>query len=98
MSFNFFPNFIFTKLLLMQTIRGLFLIVSSFISFICSLTQERIDINQPLFIDDEITFDSYTLNSNSQSDGGSVIDKINMLITELDANDLLLKPYVLSAL
>jgi hypothetical protein len=98
MSFNFFPNFIFTKLLLMQTIRGLFLIVSSFIISICSLTRERIDINQPLFIVDEISFDSYTLNPNSQSGGGSGIDKINMLITELDANDPLLKHYVLSAL
>ena len=51
----------------MQTIRGLFLIVPSFIISICSLTQERIDINQPILIVDEITFDSYTLSSFSQS-------------------------------
>ena len=52
----------------MQTIRGLFLIVSSFTISICSLIQDRTYINQPLPIVDEITIDSYTLNPFSQSD------------------------------
>ena len=53
----------------MQTIRGLFLIVSSFSISICSLIQERTYINQPLLIVDKIAFDSYTLNPFAQSNG-----------------------------
>ena len=99
----------------MQTIRGIFLIVSSFITSICSLTQERIDINQPLPIVDEITFDSYTLNSILQNSSAGLASNRNnriddntcfegktiqsiLMITELDTDDLLHKPYVLSAL
>ncbi|HMK19702.1 MAG TPA: hypothetical protein VK492_15980 [Chitinophagaceae bacterium] len=100
----------------MQTIRGLFLIVSSFTISICSLIQERPYINQSLFIVDEIIFDSYTLNPFSQSNSstGFVSNGYNrnydntclevktiqpiLMNTELDNDDPLLKPYVLSAL
>ena len=99
----------------MQTIRGIFLIVSSFIMSVCSLTQEQ-NSSQHLFIVDEITFDSYTLNSFSQSESRTDLatdvnnkDSDNssfevktiqpiLMITKLDADDLLVKPYVLSAL
>ena len=86
----------------MQTIRGIFLIVSSFTISIYSLTQERIDINQTLLIVDEITFGSYTLNSISQGDCSTdlkvkTIQPI-LMITELIVDDLLHKPYVLSVL
>jgi hypothetical protein len=52
----------------MQTIRGLFLIVSSFTISICSLIQDRTYIYQHLPIVDEINIDSFTLNPFSQRD------------------------------
>lgn len=97
----------------MQTIRGIFLIVSSFIILICSLTQERIDINQPILIVDEIAFNSYTLNSFSQSGSTGLasnrsntnndktsleVKTIQPILMITDVDDLLIKPYVLSAL
>jgi hypothetical protein len=98
----------------MQAIRGSFLIVSFFFIAICPLTQERTDINQSLLITAEITFDSYTLNSFSEKDNSTDLASDNrrnnntslkvkiiqsiQTITELDAYDLLTKPYVLSAL
>ena len=100
----------------MQTIRGSFLIVSFFFMSICSLKTERIYINHPLLIVDEITFDSYRLNPFSQRESSTdfVSDENNrindntslkvkairpiLMITEKDAYDLLIKPYVLSAL
>jgi hypothetical protein len=111
MSFVFFLNFIFTKLLFMQTIRGSFLIVSFFFISICSLTQKQTDINQALFIADEITFDSYLLKSFSERDNSTDLAPDNssnvntslkvkaiqpiLMITELHADDLLFNPYVL---
>ncbi len=78
----------------MQAIRGLFLIVPSFIMSICSLTQERTDSNQPLYFVDEISYDSYTLNPFSQSDCSTSLasdvnnrNNDNLVISELDAND-----------
>ena len=84
---------------------------------ICSLITERIYINHPLLIVDEITFDCCRLNLFSQRDSSTsdlVSDENNwindntnlkvkaiqpiLMITEKDADDLLIKPYVLSAL
>ena len=96
-SFFSLPSF-FTKLLPMQTIRGLFLIVPFSIKSICSLTQLLTDWRQPLSIIEGFFFESQTLNSSSQSVDAIGIDKINMLNTESDTDDLLLRPYVLSAL
>jgi hypothetical protein len=95
----------------MQTIRGAFLIVPFFFMSICSLTQKRTDINQALFISDEITFDSYILKSFSERDNSPDLapdDRSNdhtslkvkaiqriLMITKLDAGDLLFRPYVL---
>src|SRR6188768_745496 len=51
--------------LLMQTIRGILLIVSSFIMSISSVLRELKDTNQPL--SDGIILEPHTLNFNSQS-------------------------------
>ena len=79
----------------MRTIRRFLLIVPFFIMSICSLKQEQTEINQPLPIVDEITFDSCTLTFFSQVKSIQPI----LLNTELDVNDHpLFMPYVLSAL
>ena len=95
----------------MHAIRVSFLIVSFFFISICSHKQKRTNINQSLFITSEITFDCHTLNSerdsgsdlasNNRCDNISIKVKATppiLMITELDADDLLFKPYILSAL
>ena len=95
----------------MQTIRGSFLIVSFFFMSICLLTQQRTAINQSLLIVNEITFDSYSLNSFSERDNNTDLASDNgkndnnslkvkairpiLMITELQTKDLLFNPDVL---
>ena len=97
----------------MHAIRVSFLIVSFFFISICSHKQKRTNINQHLLITFEIIFDSYILNSLPERDNGNDLASDNrcdnisikvkatppiLMITELDADDLLFKPYILSAL
>lgn len=60
----------------MQTIRGIILIVTSFLISVCSLAQEPKNINHHLLSVNEITFDSYTLNSFLQSNSSTGIASV----------------------